>query len=44
MKRLLCLLALLSWWLAVPAAAQMTIDVSGAGARQYPIAITNFPG
>jgi len=44
MKRLFCLLALLSWWLATPAAAQMTIDVSGAGARQYPIAITNFPG
>jgi TolB protein len=44
MKRLFCLLALLSWWLATPVAAQMTIDVSGAGARQYPIAITNFPG
>ncbi|MBL8383783.1 MAG: Tol-Pal system protein TolB [Burkholderiales bacterium] len=29
---------------ALSARAQMTIEVSGAGARQYPIAVTSFPG
>jgi TolB protein len=44
MTRLLRLLAVVAALLAVPATAQMTIEVSGAGARQFPIAITNFPG
>jgi TolB protein len=44
MTRLLRLLALLAALLPFSIAAQMTIDVTGAGARQYPIAIANFPG
>ena len=44
MPRLLRLLILFVACLALPAAAQMTIEVTGAGARQFPIAITNFPG
>jgi TolB protein len=42
MSRLFALVALL--FASVAAQAQMTIEVTGAGARQYSIAITNFPG
>lgn len=43
---LLRLFGLLALWIALPLSswAQMTIEVSGAGARQFPIAITAFPG
>ena len=44
MSRLIRIFALLALLIGPPAAAQMTIEVSGAGARQYAIAITNFPG
>ena len=44
MSRLIRIFALLALLIGLPAAAQMTIEVSGAGARQYAIAVTNFPG
>ena len=44
MRLLLRLMAVVALLLALPAAAQMAVEVSGAGARQFPIAITNFPG
>ena len=44
MRLLLRLMAVVALLLALPAPAQMAVEVSGAGARQFPIAITNFPG
>ncbi len=44
MSRIIFLVALLLAAIAPPTAAQMTIELSGAGARQYSIAITAFPG
>ena len=44
MSRIFFLVALLLTALASPTQAQMTIEFSGAGARQYSIAITTFPG
>ncbi|MFN0162931.1 MAG: Tol-Pal system beta propeller repeat protein TolB [Burkholderiales bacterium] len=46
-RTILCALSALglSWALLIgPVQAQMTIEVTGAGAKQYPIAITGFPG
>ena len=44
LTRLAALVALGTVFFATAASAQMTIEVSGAGARQYPLAITAFPG
>ncbi|MFM7010697.1 MAG: hypothetical protein ACKO0Z_15440, partial [Betaproteobacteria bacterium] len=39
----LCL-ALLGFVTAIPAQAQLRVDISGTGAQQYPVAIADFSG